>query len=791
MIKNYLVIAWRNFVKHRTFSIINMIGFSLAMSSCFLIFFHIRSELSYEKNFPKHEKIYRVHPPEWAKSSPPLAGAMLDFFPEVKSAARFYQWGNRVFSHGDFHTELKSGFCADSSAIEMFDLEFVFGSPEKSLRAYNTIVLTESAARTFFGDEDPTGRMLRVAANTEYAITGVIRDLPENTHFKFDYLIPFTTFYKDIPENWTSSKGWMAPYTYVLIEENEFPNVLSKVEGFLLKFYEGRGTPEEIKANAKLEFQPLTDIHLHSHLEQEMSANSNAGYVYIFGAVAVFIIFIASVNFINLNISLAFRRMKETGMRKAMGAFRSQIIRQYLTETMLTSFISFIIALALFFAVLPNYNSLAGRAVQPAEIFKLQNIGIMLALILGVSLISGLYPAIFISSFRPIESLKGQKDPRSFTSYIRKGLVVFQFAASVFMIACTIIIFRQMKYFESTDLGFNKDQIVAVKLYGGLAEKFANDQQVIKTALKSNTSIINVGSSSVLPGDMISVESVVPEGADPNAEFPSFRVIRADYDLASALELKMLEGRNFSPQYNDSASFLINETAAKALNLTHPVGSRITNQTFGLTGTVIGLITDFHFTSLHNPIEPLLIEYKPSWTSYLYIKTKSEDVQSTLQFIEQTLKRIEPSNLFTHTFIDERWDLQYREENKMSALFNAFSIFMIGISCIGLFGLSAIAIEARKKEIGIRKVVGASSQTIVRIISNEFLVMVLLGSAIALPAAWYAMDQWLQKFVFKIAITGDTFLLTLIVAISVAFCAVLSNALKAARSNPVNSLRNE
>ena len=290
---------------------------------------------------------------------------------------------------------------------------------------------------------------------------------------------------------------------------------------------------------------------------------------------------------------------------------------------------------------------------------------------------------------------------------------------------------------------------------------------------------------------MISVESVVPEGADPNAEFPSFRVLRADYDFASALELKMLEGRNFSPQYNDTASFLINETAAKALNLTQPVGSRITNQTFGLTGTVVGLLKDFHFASLHNAIEPLVIEYKPAWTSYIYIKIKSENIQSTLQFIEQTLKRIEPSNLFTHTFIDERWDLQYREENKMSALFNAFSIFMIGISCIGLFGLSAIAIEARKKEIGIRKVVGASSQTIVRIISNEFIVMVLLGSAIALPAAWYAMDQWLQKFVFKIAITGDAFLLTLVVAIAVAFSAVFSNALKAARSNPVNSLRNE
>ena len=453
-----------------------------------------------------------------------------------------------------------------------------------------------------------------------------------------------------------------------------------------------------------------------------MGANSNAGYLYIFGAVAIFIIFIDSVNFINLNISLAFRRMKETGMRKAMGAFRSQIIRQYLTETLLTSVAAFLIALALFFAVLPNYNALAGRSVQSADIFTFQNFGIMLALILGVSLISGLYPAIFISRFRPIESLKGQKDPRSVTSYVRKALVIFQFSASVFMIASTLIIFRQMKYFESKDLAFNKDQIVAVRLYGGLAEKFAKNQETIKNVLKNNRSIIHVGAASVLPGDMISVETVIPDGADPAVEYPSFRVIRADYDLASTLELNMIQGRNFSPEFSDSASFLINETAAKVLNLTNAVGSKITNQTFGLTGTVVGVIKDFHFTSLHNSIEPLLIEYKPNWTSYLYIKIKAEKTQATLQNIEKTLKAIESSNLFTHTFVDERWNLQYREENKMSALFNAFSAFMIGISCIGLFGLSAIAIETRKKEIGIRKVVGASAQAIVRILSNEFIV---------------------------------------------------------------------
>jgi len=791
MIKSYLTIAWRNFIKHRTFSLINMVGFSLAMASCFLIVFHVRNELSYEKNFPKYKNIYRVHPPEWAKSSPPLAGAMLEFFPEARSVARFYQWGNRVFSYGDFQAELTGGFCADSSVIEMFDLQFVYGSREKSLRVYNTMVLTESAARKFFGNDDPTGKMLQVGANTYYAITGVIRDMPENTHLKFDYLIPFTTFYKDIPENWTSNKGWMAPYTYVLIEDNEFSNVMAKLESFLLKFYEGKGTPEEIKAEAKLEFQPLKDIHLHSHLEQEMGANSNAGYLYIFGAVAVFIIFIASVNFINLNISLAFRRMKETGMRKAMGAFRSQIIRQYLTETLLTSIVAFLIALALFFAVLPTYNALAGRSVQTWDIFTFQNFGIMLTLILGVSLISGLYPAIFISRFRPIESLKGQKDPRSVTSYVRKALVIFQFAASVFMIVSTLIIFRQMKYFESKDLGFNKDQIVAVRLYGGLAEQFAKNQETIKNGLKNNPSIIQVGAASVLPGDMISVETVIPDGADPAIEYPSFRVIRADYDLASTLELNVLQGRNFSPDFSDSASFLINETAAKALNLTNAVGSKITNQSFGLTGTVVGVIKDFHFTSLHNSIEPLLIEYKPDWTSYLYIKIKAEKTQATLQDIEKTLKAIEPSNLFTHTFVDERWNLQYREENKMSALFNAFSAFMIGISCIGLFGLSAIAIETRKKEIGIRKVVGASAQAIVRILSNEFIIMVLIGSALALPLAWYAMDRWLQRFVFKIAITLDVFVITLFIAISVAFCAILFNTLRAAQSNPVNSLRNE
>ena len=522
-----------------------------------------------------------------------------------------------------------------------------------------------------------------------------------------------------------------------------------------------------------------------------MSENSNASYLYIFAAVALFILIIASVNFINLNISLAFKRMKETGLRKVMGAVRSQLVKQYLAETLVMSALALLVALGLFFAVIPNYNSLAGRDVHMKDILTIDNIGIMLGLVVGVSLLSGAYPALFMSRYKPTDALKSQKGPGSSTPLIRKGLVVFQFAVSAFMIASTIIIIRQMNYFQNQDLGFNKDQVISVSLYGDLSKALNQNPDMIKTELRKDPAVLHVARASNLPGDMLSVEQVVPEGADPNAQFPQFRVMRVDDEMLETLEIPVIEGRGFSIAYNDTASFIVNKAALKALNITNALGTPLVNQTFNVHGKIVGVVEDYHFLSLHNTVDPLLLEYRPSSTGNLLVKVNSSDMPRTLKKIESTLKSITPSFLFTYNFLEDRWNVQYREETKMNVLFNTFSAFMIVISCIGLFGLSAITLQTRRKEIGIRKVVGASTSTIVQIMSKEFVILVALGSLVGLPLSWYAMNTWLSRFAYKINITPDVFLISIVACVMIAFGSVLFNALRAAHTNPVDSLRSE
>ena len=792
MLKNYILIAWRNFVKHSSFSLINIIGFALAMASCFLIIFHIRSELSYEKIYPGYENIYRVHPVEWAKSSPPMAQAMKDFFPEIKSIARFYEYGSAsILTYNDYQTRLNQSFMADSTVLDMFNYEFVQGSAKTSLRAPFTAIITESLAKRVFGNEDAVGKTIKVRGNTDVAITGVVKDLPENTHIHFDMLVSYSTFYKVIPESWYTSRGWMAPFTYAYVQPGQIDNVVNKLGDFQAKFYEGADKPETLRATKYLEMQPLKDIHLQSHLEQEMSENSNESYLYIFAAVALFILLIASVNFINLNVSLAFRRMKETGLRKVMGAVRSQLIKQYLAETLVTSVLALVVALSLFFAVMPNYNSLAGRDVHMRDVLTLDNIGIMIGLVVGVSLLSGAYPALFMSRYKPADALKSQKGPGSSTPVLRKALVVFQFAVSAFMIASTIIIIRQMNFFQNQDLGFNKDRVIAVSLYGEFGQKIAQSPDPVMSELMKDPTIVSTGLTTNMPGDQISVETVVPEGADPRKEFGPVRVISIDDGFLQTLEIPVVEGRGFSKAFNDSLAFIVNKATLKALNITNPIGTRIVNKTRNTTGPIVGVVDDYHFASLHNAVEPLVLQYQPQNADYLLVKTNAQDIQRTVSNIEATIKSITPSNLFSYSFLEDRWNSQYKEENKMNVLFNTFSVFMIVISCIGLFGLSAITLQTRRKEIGIRKVVGASTQTIVKIMSKEFVILVALGSLVGLPLSWYAMNAWLSRFAYKINITSDVFAISVVACVMIAFGSVVFNALRAAHTNPVDSLRSE
>ncbi|MEJ0032007.1 MAG: FtsX-like permease family protein [Bacteroidota bacterium] len=505
-----------------------------------------------------------------------------------------------------------------------------------------------------FGSGEAVGKTVSMN-NAEFVITGVIKNIPENTHIRFEMLVSFSTFYKRIPENWTSNRGWMAPFTYVYVQPGQLNSVVSKMGDFQAKFYETWDTPENLRSKVMLELQPLKDIHLKSHMEQEMGENSNESYLYIFAAVALFIIFIASVNFINLNISLAFRRMKETGLRKVMGAVRGQLIKQYLAETLVISTVALLLALCLFFAVIPNYNSLAGRDVQMSDILTLGNMTIMIGLVVGVALLSGAYPAFFMSKYKPTDALKSQKGPGGSAPLIRKSLVVFQFAVSAFMIASTIIIIRQMNYFQNQDLGFNKDHVISVSLYGELSRKIDQSPDAVKSELRKDPSILNIGLTSNLPGEGISVEGVVPEGTDPNAQLPTVRVIRADEGMIETLQIPIVEGRGFSSAYNDSASFIVNKAALKALNITDAIGTRLVNQSNGnLTGPIVGVVDDYHFSSLHNSVDPLVLEYRRGSNNNMLLKVNTSNMSATLKNIENTLRSIAPSNMFLYNFYEDK-----------------------------------------------------------------------------------------------------------------------------------------
>ena len=791
MFNNYFKIAIRNLLKHKAYSILNILGLALGIACVFLIAMHINDELSYESSFPKHERIYRVSIEDWAKSAPSMAQSLEEYIPEIQQTARFYYMYSQILRYKEFQSEEDHGYMADSTVFSMFDFKLMQGDPRQVFMAPYNMVITESMAKKYFGDTNPVGKTLD-NNGTEYHITGVMEDLPDNTHLKVNFLVSMATFYKEIPENWTNSHGWMATYTYVLFNSpTDIEKAKERVPKLLVEYYRDWGTPEEILANNRWIFMPLDDIHLHSKMIQEMGPNSDVTYVYIFAAIGVFILLIASINFINIFTTQSLKRMKEVGIRRVIGAGKNQLLWQFLGEALMVTLIAAALAILLFELALPFYNQLAGKQMMPYQIFSVDNLLIITGIIVAVSLLSGLYPAFFVSGFSPLKALAGTKKPKSSAGILRKGLLVFQFVVSVFMIVSTIGVYQQMQYFHDKDLGFDKDQVVAVRLFGDLKGKFIQNPEAIKSELTTNPDILSIGVSSNLPGDDLSVETVIPDGTPEDHELPSVKVLRVDENYLSTLQIDVLEGRNFSRLFNDSASFIINETAASVLGIENPVGSYVTNHTRDLYGPIVGVIKDYHFSSLHNPMEPLVLEYNPSWTAFLMVKLKGGKIPETLGNLEEKIQEIVPNYLFNYQFLDDRLNLLYQDEAKMSTLFKFFALFAIMIACLGLFGLSAHASEIRTKEVAIRKTIGATISQIVQLLSKEFMVLVLVGNIIAWPLAWWAMETWLENFTYRISIHWAVFVVATVLSVLVALCTVSYHAIKSALANPVNALRSE
>jgi putative ABC transport system permease protein len=793
MLKNFFKIAFRNLFRQKAYSLFNLVGLSLGIACGLLLTLHIKQELSYEKSFSKHDRIYRMVNTEWSKSQPPLAGELQKYFPEIKSITRFSQGSSNVVNT-TFDTQTEAGgYCADPSAIDMFDIKTISGDAKKALTEPSSVAITKSMAQKLFGKRDPISQKITFGDQDEMYVKAVIEDFPPNTHLKFDYLISMTSFMQNLPPEWRDNKGWMFGWTYVEFNQKEdIVKAKQKLKDFYLKYYNWIGTKEEIEKNAESgRFQPLTDIHLKSDLIQEMGANSSIIYVYIFIVVEVLILLIACVNFINLFTTQALKRLREVGLRKLLGASKRQLVLQFMGEAFILTFLAGLLAIIIYQGSLPFYNSITGRQVGAGEIFKPINLSIVMGIIIMVGLISGLFPALFISNFKPINSLKATKTPKSAATYLRKGLVVFQFVVSGLLIISTVLIYQQMQLFKNKKLGFDKDQVLVARLYGKFKEKIIKNPDVLKNEILKNPDIITIAKASNVIGDGLSVESVVPVGAPSAKQFPSVKVMRIDENYIPALNIQMKEGRNFSSEFNDSASFIINEKAAAALELKNPVNTMVTNQSMNIRGKIVGVVKDFHFASLHHQIEPLVLAYNPWWTGTLFVKIRAGKTAESVDFLKKKIAAISPNTLFTYGFLDENIAALYSKEDNMSGILKVFALLAIIISCLGLFGLIAHATETRTKEIGIRKVIGASVGNLISLLSKDLLALVLLGNLIAWPIAWYAVNKWLQEFTYRIDIGWPVFIMSAIVTIIIAALTIAYHCLKTANTNPVKSLRTE
>ena len=805
MIKSYLKTAFRIIKKQKLFSFINITGLAVSLTCCLLMLFHVKDELSYEKSYPKADRIYRAQINskygsnfrKWAASAPALGPMLEKSIPEIESASRISDLGRQILSstlsQGTLRRfEQEGGFYADGSFFSLFDIEFISGDFQSALEEPHTVVLTSTLAKKYFGNMDPLGQtVMNESQGKPLRVTGVIPDFPKNTHLRINYLISMPTFpiYMDFPGTFDmfDHRTWKAMYTYVLLYPNQDLNSFdAKTPAFMENFLASRpGRLEELK------LQPITRIHLHSKLEGELGPNSDIAYVYIFSGAALLILLIAGVNFVNLATAQSFKRMKEIGVRKVIGARKGQLVRQHLSESLLLTALSTGLAMLLLNFSIPFYNQMAGKNLTFASIMTMGNI-FMIVLLMGLlTLIAGLYPAFFISGFQPVSSIKSTRDPRSSATYLRKGLVVFQFVISIFMIFCTLTLYRQIDFFHNQELGFDKDKLIAVRMYSDLREAAVQNFDTFRGEILRHSAVSHVALASNLFGSSMSNERLRPVSVEDKSSLPMLRFMRVDENFIETTGLELLDGRDFISTSDQKGAYIITESVAAVLNLENPLGILCGNDINGEIEPIVGVIKDFHFASLHSPIEPLVLEYRPAWTGYVLVKVVGDDFPEVLTFLEETIEEISPGNLFRYYFVDDYFNRNYALESRALDLFKTFSILALLVACLGLFGLTVYSAEVRTKEIGIRKVLGASGSNILLLLSKEFVLWVLIANFVAWPIAYFAMNRWLQNFAFRIQINVLTFVISAVFALIIASATISFQAIKAALSNPIDSLRYE
>lgn len=808
MLNYNIKFAIRNLLKYKSISFINITGLSIAIAACLLILFFVQDELSYDKYNKKADRIFRVivdlklggNTLVATSLGAPTAEALINDFPEVENAVKIKETGSWFISYGDKSFKEINVIKADSTFFDIFTVPLLKGNSKTALTKPNTLVLSRKMAEKYFSRDNPIGKTLRLDNSEDYMVTGVFDKIPSNSHFHADFILSLQIKPGKDNDYWLSNMNYV---TYILLQKNynyknleaKFPSMVEKYIGPEVELFIGKQLKDFIKEGNKAGFylQPLTDIHLHSDLMGEFEPNGDIKYVLIFSAIAVFILLIACINYVNLSTASSSSRAKEVGIKKVLGSEKKDLIRQFLTESIVISLIATFLALIIIELVLPIFNNLSGKELTISHFTNYQFLVAILILTIFIGFLAGSYPALFISSFKPISVLKGKLRTGAKSGLLRSSMVVFQFVASIVMIIATIVVFNQLSYIQNKKLGFNKEHVIIIHdtfILGDKAESFknevVNDSRIISGTISSSLPIESSKSSN----------GTFRDGRADDEKLTPMQSWRVDYDYIPTLGMEVIKGRNFSREFgSDSKAVVINETVARHFEWKDPIGKRLSQYTSSdgsqmATYTVIGVVKNFHYESLKNTIGPVLLFLRPS-TTYTVFRFNNENISEIINFIKNKWEQFAPGATFEFSFMDKDFDKMYKAEQKIGDIFSTFAFLSIFIGCLGLFALAAFAASQRTKEIGIRKILGASVSKVLLLLTKEFLKWILLANIIAWPIAYYFMNNWLEDFAYRIEMSWWIFVAAGVLTLFIALLTVSWQAIRAALANPVESLRYE
>ncbi|MBL7840520.1 MAG: ABC transporter permease [Cyclobacteriaceae bacterium] len=800
MFKNLFKIALRNIFKDKVYSAINILGLTIGITCSMFLFMYILDELSYDKYHANANNIYRIvsniKEPDnaftWAVAQVPMAQELRNNYPEVENAVRFYGTGRTLYKNGEKQFNEEDFYLTDSTVFDMFSYEFLAGDMNTALDNPFSIVLTESVAKKYFASAaEALGQSLQNKENEEYKITGVIEDVPYNSHFRFDALISRSSR----PGSDGGSWGNFGVFTYIQLPDNYD---LTKMYASLDKIVKERVNPIFEQYNIKIgyELQRITDIHLHSKIQDEAEEGGDISVIYIFGAVSAFMLIIACINYMNLATARSANRAKEVGVRKVMGSQRKQLIMQFITESVVLTLIALVLSILMIYALLPSFNGLANKHLPFSYILQTPVILTLIGITLFSGIVGGSYPAFYLSGFNPVNVLKGKLAARGGSVFFRRGLVILQFAISIFMLISTLVVFDQLNYMRNKDLGFDKERVVKLTLS---ERELRQKADVLVNRLKQSPEVAGVGTATSVPGQGVGKLLLKVEDNEGKMVDRGVDLFNADFDFVKTMGMDIVQGRDFSRDVSSDTTYavLVNEAMVKRMAWDDPIGKKFVFQGGGPNGEdiekrVVGVLKDYHQNSLYDAIEPIMVILNDE-NYFVLVRTEEGDVKKSLASVENVWRELFPNNTFQYEFLDQDFNSQYKADEKRSLIFTVFSSLTILIACLGLIGLAAFTTEQRTKEIGVRKVIGASVSNLVALVSKEFFILVGVGMVIAFPFAWYFTDSWLQNFAYRIELKGEwlTFLISALLAFVITLLTVGYHVMRAAHTNPVKSLRDE